>query len=477
MKSSLSLEGFRHEKDYNRGAKKGCEILQLPLHPSKNCIAKERVLLRLKQRNQSLASLLKMPMVKDPMQRMRMKLHSTTQEFANLSQNSALVKLIELRALRDAYELRAVGPDLAHMFANSAVGLVKEEHFKTAFAYANLATSIMNRSPDAESGWIRLKLKFGVLQLRHAFHEDVPNCEVLYKHLISGGSVSEGMGCALTCTQAYYCAGLPLNSIWGTKLLLYERAARDFGKDSFVLLFQLNRQFLLNLSGKSKGKPTMFNGEAFDEDVALSKLEGNSRSMAVRDVSTLRMQIAFIFGDDESMDKMIEILVTYPLTDMMVARQHLRLSFLGLAILTRGKKVKLTKEVKAVGQKILKRFSVLSRAGSPNALPVHLCLKAIQNMSVAAFDKAIEASGAANMLHLEAVMNERCALLLQDKGDNAQMQEYLTKAVQSYQAWGAHAKVANLKQQHTFLQSYKATAPKAKSTVSSVGTSVVFSKG
>ena len=466
----LKVTAEKGEKDYNRGAKKGCDILELPFSPSKNYIAKERVLLKLQQRNQSLAALLKMPLVKDPILRMKMKLYSTTQEFANLSQNSALVKLIELRALRDAYTHKMVGPDLAHMFANSAVGLVKEGKFETALAYANLATSIMNQSPDVESGWIRLKLKFGVLQLRHAFHEDVPDCEVLYKRLISSGSVSEGMGCALTCAQAYYCGGLPLNSVWGTKLLLYERAARDFGKDSFVLLFQLNRQFLLNLSGKSECNLTTFKGEAFDEEKALSRLEGNSRSMAVRDISTLRMQLAFIFGDEECEDKMIEILATYPLTDMMVARQHLRLSFLGLAILERGKKVKHTKEVTEIGKTILKRMSVLSKAGSPNALPVYLCLIAMQSMSVSAFDKAIEASATANMVHLEAVMNERCALHLQEKGENTEMQAYMTKAVQCYHTWGAYAKVTHLKQKYTFLNDYKLVVPVSMSTASSLET-------
>jgi hypothetical protein len=468
LSSLIKVTAEKGEKDYTRGAKKGCDILELPFSPSKNYIAKERVMLKLQQRNQSLSALLKMPLVKDPILRMKMKLYSTTQEFANLSQNSALVKLIELRALRDAYTHEVVGPDLAHMFANSAVGLVKEGKFETALAYANLATGIMNQSPDVDSGWIRLKLKFGVLQLRHAFHEDVPDCEVLYKRLISSGSVSEGMGCALTCAQAYYCGGLPLNSMWGTKLLLYERAARDFDKDSFVLLFQLNRQFLLNLSGKSECNLTTFKGEAFDEEKALSRLEGNSRSMALRDISTLRIQLAFIFGDEECEDKMIEILATYPLTDMMVARQHLRLSFLGLAILERRKKVKHTKEVTAIGKTILKRMSVLSKAGSPNALPVYLCLNAMQSMSVAAFDKAIEASATANMVHLEAVMNERCALHLREKGENTEMQSYMTKAVQCYHTWGAYAKVTHLKQKYTFLNAQKLVVPVSMSTASSL---------
>lgn len=226
----------------------------------------------------------------------------------------------------------------------------------------------------------------------------------------------------------------------------------------------------MNLSGKSECNLTTFKGEAFDEEKALSRLEGNSRSMALRDISTLRIQLAFIFGDEECEDKMIEILATYPLTDMMVARQHLRLSFLGLAILERGKKVKHTKEVTAIGKTILKRMSVLSKAGSPNALPVYLCLNAMQSMSVAAFDKAIEASATANMVHLEAVMNERCALHLQEKGENTEMQSYMTKAVQCYHTWGAHAKVAHLKQKYTFLNAYKLVVPVSMSTASSLET-------
>ena len=60
---------------------------------------------------------------------------------------------------------------------------------------------------------------------------------------------------------------------------------------------------------------------------------------------------------------------------------------------------------------------------------------------MAPFSATIEASANANMVHLEAVMNERCALHLQEKWENTEMQAYMTKAVQCYHTWGAYAKV------------------------------------
>jgi len=391
----------------------------------------------------------------------RMRLFTETQRVAVISGNRELSALIGWKALRIAYaEGMSVG--LAHAFQGMAAGMVTIGEFRAAYRYANLAAEVMKRfsdGQDAEYSNFYMKLFGWVFHLRQPFHDDIDMWLEMYKQSLPGGITHMAMGCRLCYVLCYYAAGMPLGSSLGSKLRLFERACVELGQESFLLFFRLSRQFYLNLAGKSDdGKksmkvgagapdPAAFEGEVFNEDEALGKLDGNARKMALRDVSVFRLILALIFRDDSTAEAMVERLVSYPFFDLFVVMQHLHLAFVGLALLTLGKEGKLKEHAK-LAKKIKKHMKALDKAGSPNARPVYLCLEASSRPGRASYDKAIAACSHARMIHLEAMMNERCGLYFQERGDdNDLMREYLTNAILGYNDWGALAKVNRLKEE------------------------------
>ena len=99
---------------------------------------------------------------------------------------------------------------------------------------------------------------------------------------------------------------------------------------SFLITFEIFHQFALNLR-KRTDKPTEFEGPIFHEKEVLDAMDGPGRSMVLRDSSSHRLQLAFIFWDEDTMVGMLDILAEYPLTDNISARLHNRLCFTGLA--------------------------------------------------------------------------------------------------------------------------------------------------
>mmetsp|Transcript_35227 Transcript_35227/g.45529 ORF Transcript_35227/g.45529 Transcript_35227/m.45529 type:complete len:83 (-) Transcript_35227:309-557(-) len=76
---------------------------------------------------------------------------------------------------------------------------------------------------------------------------------------------------------------------------------------------------------------------------------------------------------------------------------------------------------------------------------------AIKTPSREAFQKAIDACGESNMLHLQAMANENYSEFLNDKGDLARANDFMALAYWQYRDWGADAKALKLLKEHEFL--------------------------
>jgi len=130
--------------------------------------------------------------------------------------------------------------------------------------------------------------------------------------------------------NSYIAAGLELSPIVESKLLILEEMCRSFNSLGFLTSFQIYRQYALNLRTK-RDNPTEFQGEAYYEEQALGEMNPHASKMAIRDSSSLRLQLAFVFWDEEAMAQMLERIKDYPFTDANPPRLHSRLSFTGLA--------------------------------------------------------------------------------------------------------------------------------------------------
>lgn len=265
--------------------------------------------------------------------------------------------------------------------------------------------------------------------------------------------------------QCFFGAGCEIGPIFESKLLVVEEYCRNLGRQSSLILFSMFRQFALNLR-KPSDTPSKLVGEAFNEEQVLSELEGSAHFQTLRDSSSLRVQLAFVFWNEADMVDLLKVLETYPLQDQFVARLHNRLAFTGLAAFAMCRR-KDCASYKALGEKCLGHFKFLSKNGSVNARPVYLFLKAMKSPSRDAFREAIESCAEGKFVNLEAIINERYAAFLREEKDEAAFKECITNAYFLYQEWGAHAKALHLSNDHEFLKKAKRT--KARSFAHTVG--------
>lgn len=321
---------------------------------------------------------------------------------------------------------------------------------------ANVALLLLEKFKSEKMIYARTKMMIisGLgLQLQ-SFRSQTDAILQCHKDLKFIGSTESAIGAAMLYFSAYLEAGFPLGPLLESKLQIVEEYGYRYEQKSFAVLFQIMRQFAINLRQRS-ATPTEFNGDAYKEEEMLNGMNDQIRNMTLRDSCSYRIQLAFIFGDMECMTSMLDILSTYPYTDISIVRLQRRLCFMGLSAFA------VKYKNKEVGEKCLDYFKKMTKAGSLNAKPVYLFMLAMKKPSKAAFESAIDATAEASTLHLEAIVKEQYGLYLQQQNEDKLAHDCLSSSYFSYYDWGAHFKALRMTQEYPFLK--KASRLKAKS--------------
>jgi len=455
------------DRDYSKAVEIGLDLLtneygesNLQLHPSKFALIKEKTKLRIARKGRPLISLAGMPLMKDAS---RMKLFEEIQKSTFLCGASfePLMRMLSLRCLRIAFT-QGIYAELPIICLNYAVALQKKNQsnpssskVKRSYRYTRLAKLVQEKFPEsAHYGAEACKFDFraaGLTKNRMPFKDDIVQFHSIYRRALSNGVPDIGFAAAMTGVFCHFDAGLPLTSLFGAKLMAYERTAAEMNQRGFGIVLKASRQFHLNLIGKAEGNPTSFKGVALDENETLAKLEGNSRKMALRDISAFRLQLAYIFDDEQVMIEMIERLKEYPHDDLNWPRGFHRLTFLGLSCLDIGFRKKKIEYLR-LAKTIMQRYDKLNKGGSVNTLPISACFDAIKSRKRAMFDQAMEACAIAGMKNMEAIMCEQCGVMLMERKDQvAAAEEYLVRSYFLYNEWGARRKVEELVMKYNFL--------------------------
>jgi predicted ATPase len=436
---------------------------KIPMHPSKKAVLFERLLLKLTLRSRPISVLMDLPIMEDDSV---MKLLFQLCHLLSLTRNHSFNTFVTFRALRLSLE-KGISKYLPQILVNYCAPLRISGRLNMAYYYASLATKLYERFPEERGGDYaisQMMLHSGILPLKQPFQDGIDAHFGAYRLALAAGNTETALAAAMHFPMHYYASGLPLNAFLETKLILFEEKARLLHQSGFMVLFQCCRQFLYNLQGKSMYTSEL-KGTVMDEEEILGSLEGNSKEMTTRDFSIFRMVLAYIFGDDETMECMLTRLEPYPLFDLALVRQHLRLTFNGLAALKLGRQKKCEAYTK-LGQKIMKEVQKLDKIGSVNAGPVYMCLKAANKHKRAAYDEAISSCSIQKLLHLEAMMNEQCGLLLLEEGDKESARDYLGKALWLFRDWGALAKFKQLKTRFDFLVDFPPQAATERTSLS-----------
>lgn len=312
-----------------------------------------------------------------------------------------------------------------------------------------LALSENFRDIKLEYSFIQFANQAGILFHLQSFRSGVDILHQCYKDLRFLGRFDYALGSQLNGIYAYLAAGLPLGTIFESKLIVLDEFCQSNGKTGFAASFEIHRQFAMNLRKRSD-HPTLLNGPAFEQDMALAAMNDQARKMTLRDASIFRLELAFIFNDTKCMDEMLQILSGYPFEDQVIPRFYIRACFLGLAAFSLAEK-----KYHAIGNKCLKYFRRMKKLGSTNAPPAYYFIAALKKPTKKAFTAAIDSCREANMQHLEAMVRERYAMFLMTQKESDLSRSFIASAYWLYFDWGAHGKSFSLAQEYPFLKTSK----------------------
>ncbi|KAL3905366.1 MAG: hypothetical protein SGILL_009707, partial [Bacillariaceae sp.] len=397
--------------------------LKLPLHPSKAELFAEKAQFTLAMKNRPIESLASLKLFKSAQGGGKgdvMRLLSQLSCLCSLAKNHTLNELVTFRAMRMTLEL-GLSMYLALILTNYSVPLRFKSKFAAAGKYGALVKRIFERFPKSKNNGPKKNAEFlnaklilyaGILPLKdHAYSDSVEAFAEIAHEALSQGETEIAFGSALNFPISYLASGMPINSLLEPKLTLFETKASQLQRLGFVALFYCAKQTLLNLQGKNvKNSPT----EIKKEDAILSKLEGTMRSMTLRDVSIYRLFLSCIFLDHYGMAKMMERLEPSPLFDLPLARQYLRLTFGGIASFLLARNTGDKKYIKT-GRQITKCLKQMDIKGNVNISPVLSCIAAVERNKPNDYVKAIACCKGAQLLHLQALMNELCGLWYLDQ--------------------------------------------------------------
>lgn len=447
--------------DYNQAVEDGCKILNLynfdiTTAPTAAYIAKESTKLNMTLRARSISCLQDLPMNHNPL----FWLISIVQKYARWTFNHKLAKILAWKGIRCAIK-RGVDRRLPIILVTHAIVLADQGKMKTALEMYNVSFNLAEKIHDDKENYAFTRmLAYGCILCREqSFRSLVEPIFQCHKDLkLVSGNAEAILGSMTIYFESWFAAGLELGLNIESKLRLVEELSENLERSWFLATFQTYRQFVLNLRTRTSN-PTEFRGEAFREEEVLKKMNSKARCMAVRDSSSLRLQLAFIFWDEAVMAQMLNVFADCPLKDRSVPILHNRLCFIGLAAFGLRKK-RGCESFSKIGKNCLNHFESLMRLGSSNATPVYCFLLAMKCPSRDTFNTAIRACAYAGLTHLEAMAKEQYALFLYTENDELLANDYLTSSYLLYQDWGAHAKATQLLQKHAFLKNAKRPAPR-----------------
>ena len=477
----VELITCQKDRNYTLGVARGVEYLSqhgVALSTSKHLLEgrllKEKLRLQMVQGKRKLTDLLDESMTpvmdsyNQAIMRLLMQL-STCLLFAN----QTMAAIVDLIATRLSFE-RGINQYLPSMLSHYAMFLRQQGKFEEAYKYGAASYEMLNKISEGPS-WVRgvNGCSGCILPLRTPIDQSIEPLHQAHKVALACGDVEWAGTSAMQYALCYFCAGWPINALFEPKLILFEEEAHQFGQPpSIIVTFGIFRQCVLNLQGKGHSNPVLLSGVAVDENDALKQFEGSTYKQTLRDISIFRLFLAVVFGDDAVSVEMVDRLAPYADFDYPLARQHLRDVLVGIASLSAARRLN-DKKYARLGRQKLQQFQRLAKAGSRNAPAMALCLKAECKPSLDRYSSAITACSEAGFVHLEAIMNERCAQFLSssatsnhnrknvmnnglaDEEQEKLAEAHFSNALWLYSDWGATGKVNQMKKQHSFLKNVR----------------------
>ena len=352
------LLAFDAISDYAAGLRDGVEILNLwgfelpeSLKPSKTYFLKEEAQFKLATRRGLYNTLNDLPSTPVPVIPI---FDCVIRWAAFLGSDSAtkMARILAWKAIRYTAK-HGIDGDFTAILSIYCCTLAKEGNIKDANEMGNVALALADRIKDRKELYAMTKFRIVAtatckLQSFRGAAETLLECHKVLKFC---GKTQPSLGAALNYMFAIFAAGCELGPLIESKLALIEQYCRTVERTSFLSVFELLHQFAVNIRTTSSCELA---GDIFDEGHALAKVDGNGRDMLLRDISSCRLQLAFVIGNEECMKMMLNRLKDYSFNETSNPRLHSRLCFMGLSAFALG-----SKEFKSIGEKVCRSIYFL----------------------------------------------------------------------------------------------------------------------
>jgi hypothetical protein len=358
-----------------------------------------------------------------------------------------LCKIALTRAIRLAFTVNAIDQEIAFAIFNYSLIMRQEGDILKAKKYA-LITEGLCKKLDQMDSKRPYHSKLGtsivntsVVQTLRPFHERLDGFLVCHKKALKIGDTEYASLSAMGYCLTYLNVGLRLDGL-EVDLRSFNQDARQFGvAPSVSAMLQMLHQTVLNLQKpQNEGSSSFLCGDAMNQNYLLKSLEGQGRSMTIRDINILQLMLSCIFWELDEINAALDFLDTYPRTDFLIPRFHIRRVYTGLGAFALGREKKL-KRFSKLGEEILKEVKADIRHSSMNDYPVLLMLEAEARPSMKSYTDAITACSRIGLIHHEAYMCERAGAFLLAQNELTKAGDFLAKAEARYNEWGAQAKV------------------------------------
>ncbi|KAL3904649.1 MAG: hypothetical protein SGILL_009985 [Bacillariaceae sp.] len=366
--------------------------------------------------------------------------------------------------------IRGISPFLPRIMVYECLYFRKlHPDYKAAYQAASLCQEMLERIPGVSARTL-CKVRGGCWNggfvLQSPMGPSVEAFQQCYADGVKAGDTEWAFITAMCSGLAFFASGHQISALTEAKFAFYEEEARRFRQPpSVYVVYSIMRQFCLGIQGRS-ANPCVLDGKAMMEKAVLGNFEIDSTpfKQTKRDLNTFKIMAAVIFGELDLMGKMVRDLVTWPQFDVLSCRGYLRHFWVACACFEISRSMLKDKFFLEHGKKIMKWFEEGAKKGDPNDQVALICLQAETKQTKKNYDAAINRCSNLGMLHMEALMNERCGLCQLKRKKLQHAQEYLTQAISVWNEWGATAKVVRMKEEHAFLESW--TPPRGSQRVS-----------
>ncbi|GBF52036.1 kinase domain protein [Leptospira ryugenii] len=368
-----------------------------------------------------------------------------------------VLKMVNLSIRKGNSPLSAFAYSLFGIIQGSGLG-----DFNAGFAFGQLALRLLNRFKE-EAKAVECKIRFIYANMISPWKRHAKEGESEFLKSISSGRESGDLQ-----YTSYAINNLHFQKILMRQNLLeikesfqkYDKLFQNLKQYNAYQLYQLNQQFIENLSGTIEDKVSLI-GTYFDERVVLPEWIESKNANALFDFYLTKSRLEFLFGDARKALEYSWLADPYEsaMLGMMFVPEHVFFQTLIIAECHEQSSIKDKKALLKRVAKNIKRLAKWSESCSENYAHKYFISLALQSWllgkkeeAIARFKKAISLARLHGYLFEEAIANEWLAKYWLWKGEEPYAKYHLQEAKYAYETWGAVNKASQLVSEHSFLK-------------------------